>query len=197
MNGFVTAIEILLAGAIGYLLGSVPTGVIVGRALRGVDVRQHGSGHTGGLNVFRVAGIWGGVLTAVVDVLLGIAAVAAARMVTDNPWTTAAAGALAVVGHNWSIFIRFHGGIGLSTLAGTLMTLAPFRALAAAGILALLWVALARLLRVHRARATIFIMLAIGPVLHVLGVPLPDVLMGVAGAAAVIIKTIPDWNRRY
>jgi glycerol-3-phosphate acyltransferase PlsY len=79
-------IELLLAGLWGYLLGAVPTGVMVSKAMRGVDVRQQGSGHTGGLNVSRVAGFWGGALTAVVDALLGAAAVAGATLAAENPW---------------------------------------------------------------------------------------------------------------
>jgi len=100
-------LDLILTGAMGYLLGAIPTGVLVCRAMRGVDVRQVGSGHTGGLNASRAAGIWGGVLTGVVDLLLGAAAVAGtALLVGSNPWAATIAGAMAVVGHNWSVFIR-------------------------------------------------------------------------------------------
>ena len=200
MNGtvmMIEAVEVLLAGVMGYLLGAVPTGLLVGRALRGVDVRQHGSGHTGGLNVSRAAGTWAGVLTAAIDVLLAIAAILGARLISDNPWAITAAGAMAVVGHNWSIFIRFHGGIGLSSLGGAMVTLVPLPTLGAGGILALVWVALTRLLRIHRARATIMMMIALGPVLWALGVPLHGILMGAGGAAVIIIKSMPDWHRQY
>jgi glycerol-3-phosphate acyltransferase PlsY len=190
-------VEIILAGIIGYLLGAFPTGLVVGRAMRGVDVRQHGSGHTGGLNVSRAAGTSAGALTAAVDVLLAVAAVLGARLLSDSPWAMTAAGVMAAVGHNWSIFMRFHGGIGLSSLGGALVTLAPFPTLGAAAILALLWIALARVLRLHRARTTIALMIALGPVLWALGVPLHGILMGVGGAIAVIIKTVPDWHRQY
>ena len=190
-------IELLLGGLLGYLLGSVPTGVLVGRMLRGSDVRQHGSGHTGGMNVSRVAGVWGGVLTAVGDILLGVVAVAGAVLVTKNPWATTAAGAMAVVGHNWSVFIRFAGGIGLSTLTGALLCLSPLRALEAAVGLGVLWFVLTGLLHVHRARATVLVMAAVGPTLWVLGFPLHGILLGGLGGAAVIVKTLPDWNRQY
>ena len=190
-------IEIFSAGLWGYLLGAVPTGVLVCRALRSTDVQQQGSGHTGGLNVSRSAGIWAGVLTAVVDVLLGMAAVAGATLMTDNPWAATVAGVMAVVGHNWSVFIRFGGGIGLSTLAGTLLWLSPVLTLTALVALALVWVTLTRLLRVHRARATILTMIAVGPLLWALGLPLHGILLGVLDGAVVIIKTIPDWNRQY
>ncbi len=190
-------IEFFSAGVLGYLLGAVPTGVLVCRALRGADVRQQGSGHTGGLNVSRSAGMWAGALTAVVDVLLGMAAVAGATLMTDNPWAATVAGVMAVVGHNWSVFIRFGGGIGLSTLAGTLLWLSPVLTLTALVALALVWVTLARLLHVHRARATILTMIVVGPLLWALGLPLHGILLGVLDGAVVIIKTLPDWNRKY
>nr|HID12897.1 glycerol-3-phosphate acyltransferase [Anaerolineae bacterium] len=190
-------IEPFLAGVLGYLLGAVPTGVLVCRALRGADVRQHGSGHTGGLNVSRVAGIWAGALTAVVDTLLGVAAVAGATLMTDNPWAATAAGVMAVVGHNWSVFIRFGGGIGLSTLAGALLCLSPVLTLGALVALVLVWLTLVMLLRVHRARATILTMVVVGPLLWALGLPLHGILLGVLGGVVVILKTLPDWHRQY
>jgi glycerol-3-phosphate acyltransferase PlsY len=76
---------LLLAGLWGYLVGAVPTGVLVCRALRSVDVRQRGSGHTGGLNVSRVVGLRAGALTAITDTLLGVGATAGPMLLTDNP----------------------------------------------------------------------------------------------------------------
>ena len=190
-------IELFLAGVWGYLLGAMPTGVLVSRALRGTDVRQHGSGHTGGLNVSRVAGVWAGVLTAVVDALLGVAAVAGATLLADDPWAATVAGVMAVVGHDWSVFIGFAGGIGLSKLGGALLYLAPLRTLEAAVALVLLWLILTQLLHFHHARSTILAMAVVGPLLWALGVPLQGVLLGVLGGAVVIVKTIPDWNREY
>jgi glycerol-3-phosphate acyltransferase PlsY len=190
-------IEVVLAGALGYVLGAVPTGVLVSRLFKGVDVRQGGSGHTGGLNVWRVAGIWAAVLTGAVDVLLGVGAVAGAAHLMDDPWAATAAGVMAVVGHNWSLFIRFGGGIGLSTLAGGLVYLSPLITLEASLALLLSWLVLVALLRVHRARSTIGAMVAVGPLLWALGASLPIILLGAVGGLVVIVKTLPDWNREY
>jgi glycerol-3-phosphate acyltransferase PlsY len=190
-------IELFLAGVWGYILGAVPTGVLVSRALQGVDVRAQGSGHTGGLNVSRVAGFWGGALTGVVDALLGVAAVAGATLITGSPWVATAAGVMAVVGHDWSVFIRFGGGIGLSTLTGALLCLDPLRTLGALVGVALFWLILIKLLHLHRARSTILAVVAVGPLLWALGMPLPGVLLGALGGVVVIIKTLPDWNRKY
>jgi glycerol-3-phosphate acyltransferase PlsY len=190
-------IELFLAGVWGYLLGAVPTGVLVSRALRGIDVRQQGSGHTGGLNVSRVAGFWAGALTAVIDAFLGVGAVAGAPLLAENPWAATVAGVAAVVGHNWSVFIRFGGGIGLSSLGGALLVLTPLRTLGAAAALVLFWLILVRLLRVHRARSTILAMVLVGPLLGAMGTSLQAVLLGVLGGVVVIAKTIPDWSRQY
>jgi glycerol-3-phosphate acyltransferase PlsY len=190
-------IELLLAAVWGYLLGAVPTGVLVCKAVGAPDVRRSGSGHTGGLNVSRTAGLWAGVLTGVVDALLGVGAVAGAALLTDDPWAATAAGVMAVVGHNWSVLIRFGGGIGLSTLFGALLLRSPLSAVLALAILAILWVALIKLLHVHRARATILALLPAGPLLWVLAEPWSVVLLGVLGGLAVILKTLPDWGRQY
>ena len=191
------AIQLLLAGVWGYLVGAVPTGVLVCQALQDTDVRQHGSGHTGGLNVSRAAGIWAGALTAIIDALLGAAAVAGATLMTENPWAATAAGAMAVTGHDWSIFIHFDGGIGLAKLSGAMLCLSPLSSLEALAILVPAWLILMGPLRVHRARSTILVMTVIGPLLWALGLPPPGILLGVLGGAVVIIKTIPDWNRQY
>jgi glycerol-3-phosphate acyltransferase PlsY len=190
-------IQLLLAGVWGYLLGAVPTGVLVCRALRGTDVRQHGSGHTGGLNVSRAAGIWAGALTAIVDTLLGAAAVAGATLMTENPWAATAAGVMAVAGHDWSVFIRFGGGIGLAKLAGAMLCPSPLPTLEALAILVPAWLILMGPLHVHRARSTILVIAVVGPLLWALGVPPHGILLGVLGGAVAIIKTIPDWNREY
>jgi glycerol-3-phosphate acyltransferase PlsY len=190
-------IDTLIAAVWGYLLGAIPTGVLVSRALRGTDVRQHGSSHTGGLNVSRVTGLGGGAITAVVDMLLGLGAVAGATLISENPWAATVAGVMAVVGHDWSVFIRFGGGIGLSTLVGGLLYLSPVPTLAALAGLLLAWLALVRLLRVHRARATILVMLLVGPLLWAAGFSPPGILLGVLGGAVVIVKTLPDWHRQY
>jgi glycerol-3-phosphate acyltransferase PlsY len=187
----------VLAAVVGYLLGAVPTGVLICRLAQAPDVRQSGSGHTGGLNVTRSAGLWAGALTAIGDALLGAAAVTFASLITANPWAAAAAGVLAVIGHNWSAFIRFGGGIGLATLTGVMLGFSPLPAIEAVGILLPFWLVLIKLLRVHRARATILVMSIIGPLLWAFGLPWTGILGGALGGVVVILKTLPDWNRRY
>ena len=115
----------LLAALIGYLCGSIPFGYIYVRLFKGEDLTTLGSGRTGGTNSFRAAGLGVGVLTSFSDVLKGAAAVWLTRWLLGDalspallPWGVAVAGVLAVVGHNWSIFLRFGGGAGTGPNVG-------------------------------------------------------------------------------
>lgn len=189
--------DFLIAGVLGYILGAVPTGVILCRMLGAPDVRFSGSGHTGALNVLRSAGLWASVLTALVDALLGLGAATGAALLTGNSWAVVVAGVLAVVGHNWSVFIGFGGGIGLTTLFGALLPFAPLTVLGAAIAAALLWAFLLKVLHVHSARARIAVLALVGPLLWALNLPWPAVVLGILGGAVAIVKTLPDWNREY
>jgi glycerol-3-phosphate acyltransferase PlsY len=104
---------------------------------------------------------------------------------------------MAVVGHNWSVFIRFGGGIGLTKLAGAQVCSSPLPGLAAVAILGLLLLGLIKVLGGHRARATMLAAAAVGPVLWALGVTWPGILLGALGGVVVIIKSSQDWNRKF
>jgi glycerol-3-phosphate acyltransferase PlsY len=110
--------RLLIAAALGYLIGSFPSGVLVTRLLGKPDPRFVGSGHTGGLNVYRLAGIAGIALTGLGDVGKGLLAAWLALRLTGTPWALPAAGMGAVAGHCWSAYIGFAGGMGLGTLGG-------------------------------------------------------------------------------
>ncbi|HIE39672.1 MAG TPA: glycerol-3-phosphate acyltransferase [Anaerolineales bacterium] len=119
----------VVALVVGYLLGSVPVGVLVVRWLRGIDVRQVGSGRTGGTNVLRAAGWGAAVLTGVVDGLKAAVSVLVARWLGGPPLLLALAGVAAVVGHNYSIFLRFRGGAGTMASIGGAAALWPLSGL--------------------------------------------------------------------
>lgn len=135
-----------LAGAalLGYLLGAIPFGVIVGRLVGGPDLREHGSQRTGATNALRTLGAPAAALVFLLDVAKGVAAVLIARWIfSTDPlvdWAAALAGFTAIVGHNWSIFIRFTGGRGVATSAGALGAMTPWTILVLAPIaLGLAW----------------------------------------------------------
>lgn len=122
---------------LGYVVGAVPTGLLVVRALTGTDVRRSGSGNIGTVNVLRVAGPAAGALVLAADVAKGALVVLAARAAGQPVPVQAAAGVAAVVGHDWSIFLRLGGGKGVATSVGVLLALSPVAAAVAAGV----WVA--------------------------------------------------------
>jgi acyl phosphate:glycerol-3-phosphate acyltransferase len=135
-------VPIVVAAIIGYLLGSIPTGLLVGRWTRGVDLREHGSQRTGATNALRTLGTGAAAIVFALDVAKGIAAVVAARLLfVDDPlgeWAAAIAGLAAIVGHNWSIFMRFAGGRGVATFSGALAAMSPWTILVLAPVVALI-----------------------------------------------------------
>ncbi|MEA3479940.1 MAG: glycerol-3-phosphate 1-O-acyltransferase PlsY, partial [Bacteroidota bacterium] len=124
-----------------YLLGSIPTSVWMGRALKGIDLREHGSGNAGATNAFRVLGKPIGTVVLILDMLKGFLAVNLALLQNEiGPGSEAwmllkiGLGLLAVVGHIFPVFAGFRGGKGVATIAGIALALHPFAALAAMGI---------------------------------------------------------------
>jgi len=115
----------LLVLIAGYLCGSFPTGYLVARLWRGVDVRKIGSGRTGGTNVLRSAGVGPAAVTVVGDIAKGYLAVMLAQVILGTPLASALGGVAAIFGHNHSIFLQGLGGAGSMTNVGVLMALSP------------------------------------------------------------------------
>lgn len=136
-------IVVLVGAVIGYLVGAIPFGLVIGRMTRGIDIRQYGSHRTGATNALRTLGPRPAALVFILDVAKGVAAVLIARFLlpTDSPaiheWAAAAAGLAAIIGHIWSIFIRFTGGRGVATSTGALGAMTPWALLAMAPIVVL------------------------------------------------------------
>lgn len=168
----------------GYVLGSVPTGLLVGRAF-GVDVRKVGSGNIGMANVLRAAGKGPAVLTMVGDMLKGLFPVLVARALTDNAWVLALVALAAVVGHCWPVFLRFRGGKGVATGAGTSIGLAPLVGL---GLFAFWWVVV--LISRYTSLGAIAVMVVSPFAFWLSGQPLPYVLYTIVGGALVL------WRHR-
>lgn len=102
-----------VAIACGYLLGSVPSGILIGNAFYGRDPRDGGSGKSGATNVLRTLGRTAAVAVVALDTMKSVVAVAIARSVApDEPWSHVLAALAAMVGHTWPVFARFRGGRG-------------------------------------------------------------------------------------
>lgn len=121
------AVAVGLSVVVGYLLGSIPSGLLIGRWLRGVDIRAYGSGRTGATNAMRSLGIRGFALTFAADAAKAIASVLVARAiagtVVDGTLAGAVAAVAAIVGHNWPLYIGFRGGRGVACSFGSILML--------------------------------------------------------------------------
>lgn len=122
-------IEYAVNVAIGYVVGSVPFGLVVGYLWLGKDIRTSGSGKTGTTNVLRTVGKVPAGLVMVLDIGKGAVPALIGRFVFDDPGVAAAGAGAAVVGHVWPVFAGFRGGRGVATAFGGILGLSPLLAL--------------------------------------------------------------------
>jgi glycerol-3-phosphate acyltransferase PlsY len=111
-----------------YLIGAIPASFIMGKLVRGIDLREHGSGNLGAANTFRVLGPGAAIPVLLFDIGKGFVAVwYLSKLGEGNVWIWIAmlAAVMVVIGHNYSIFLRFSGGKGVGTTAGAFLALAP------------------------------------------------------------------------
>lgn len=124
--------NLIFAASISYLIGSIPTTYIIAKLLRGIDIREHGSGNIGATNLMRVVGKTPGIIALLLDVGKGVLPVVLLapiyyrpQMVISEPLFRVILGLSAVSGHIWTIFLRFKGGKGVATTIGVFIGLAP------------------------------------------------------------------------
>ncbi|NLM25380.1 MAG: glycerol-3-phosphate 1-O-acyltransferase PlsY [Firmicutes bacterium] len=108
-----------------YLLGSIPFGLFIGKLIGKVDVREHGSGNIGVSNVLRTVGLVPAIIVLVLDAGKGALPVLLAKQMFPNETLWLLAGFMAIIGHNWPIFLNFKGGRGVATTFGVLLSLIP------------------------------------------------------------------------
>jgi len=115
-----------LSAVLAYLIGSIPVAYIFGRVLKGIDIREHGSGNMGATNAFRVLGKGPGWVVLVLDIIKGIIPVTilANAFGLGDPLSLVIISVAAVAGHNWTVFLGFKGGKGMATSLGVLLGLA-------------------------------------------------------------------------
>ncbi|MDA0267600.1 MAG: glycerol-3-phosphate 1-O-acyltransferase PlsY [Cyanobacteria bacterium] len=177
-----------------YLLGALPTGYLVAKALKGIDIRDHGSGNTGATNVFRVVGKPAGCLVLGVDLLKGVAAVLLMQTLLPllnadgqgpamTAWWLMLAGIAAIIGHSRSIWLNWTGGKSAATGLGVLLAIAWPVGLTVAGVF-LGVLALFRIVSLGSIMAAI----AAVAMMVMLQQPLPYVLMAIAGSLYVILR---------
>lgn len=120
-------LHIALVAVASYLIGAIPASFIMGKLVRGIDLRQHGSGNLGAANTFRVLGTRAAIPVLLFDIGKGFLAVwYVSRMGDATVWHALLAAVAVVVGHNYSVFVGFSGGKGVGTTAGAFLALAPY-----------------------------------------------------------------------
>lgn len=181
-----------------YLLGSIPTGFLVGRLAKGIDIRQHGSGNVGATNVVRVVGKLPGLLVLAVDVAKGWLPVVFLAPIAihhgGHPISPGAVklliGLAAVAGHIWNPFLQFQGGRGVATSLGFLLALDLRVALGALGV----WCVMALVTR-YVSVASISAALAAPFLMVFLGLSTFWVLGGIGVSLAIIARHRPNILR--
>ncbi len=161
--------SILTAGLIltGYLIGAIPFGYLAGK-LRGIDIRDHGSGNIGATNVLRTLGKPVGISVLILDVLKGLLPVLLAKYFSEDSLVHIATAFATIMGHNYTFWLRFKGGKGIATSAGTLLPLI----ILPLGIAAIIWFSLffsTRYVSVASIGAALAIPLATGAVQGIQG----------------------------
>jgi len=179
-------------GTLGYLCGSLPFAVWITRLVKGVDVREAGSGHATTTNTIRQAGFLPGAAVFVLDVTKGFLPTWLALHYAPAAWIVALTAALAVVGHCWPVFAGFRGGMGLAPANGGMTAAFPFAILIGYALLGLLTLVLR-----HSARASVEAGLLFAPLFWVIG--LRGTVLWIAAAVGIVValRFTIDWKRKY
>ncbi|MGE5542240.1 MAG: glycerol-3-phosphate 1-O-acyltransferase PlsY [Bacillota bacterium] len=171
---------IVLSGIAGYLAGSIPFGVIVGKRWGNVDVRRYGSGNIGATNVLRVLGPVPAIVVLACDLVKGMAA-ALIGLRLAGPWGGATAAMMAIIGHSFPVWLGFKGGKSVATAGGGLLALAPYVCLVEVGLVVLI-IAVTRYVSLASISAA-----ATAPFVSIAFSQPPPVTAFVAFAAVVVI----------
>ena len=185
----------LLFPLLGYVLGSLPFAIWITRLVKGVDVRDAGSGHATTTNTIRQAGFGWGALVLLLDIAKGFLPVWLALQVGRDgipPYVVPVTAALAVAGHCWPLFAQFRGGMGLATAGGALLALSPLAFVLCLGLLILLTLTVR-----HSARASVFTGVLIAPMLWLFNQRGPVFWAAIGVGLVIAFRFLIDWNRQY
>jgi glycerol-3-phosphate acyltransferase PlsY len=178
---------------IAYLFGSIPVGYLVAR-LYGIDVTASGSGRTGGTNVLRAAGPTAAGLTVMGDMLKGLIPVYLLASASFSPIVTALAATATVVGHNYSIFLGFRGGVGAGTAIGALAGLS-FPAALISGICGLIGLAISRYASILSSTIAVFALITLTSSAVLGYTPYEYLIFGVLNLAVIFYALRPNFAR--
>ena len=184
-------ITIALLILFSYLVGSIPTGYLIAKHVMHIDIREHGSGNPGAANVYRIVGKWAGVSTFLIDAIKGFVPVCLARVFCPDIYVIAiVCGVVAILGHMWTIYLKFRGGKGVATSAGVFFALAPIPT-TCAFIAFVILVAIWGRISIGSIAACVVLPL----VSWCMNYPLAEKIMVTAVGLLVIYKHIPNIKR--
>lgn len=185
-------VDFVILFVFSYLVGSIPFGLALGKAFCHVDLREHGSGNIGASNAWRVLGWKVGLPVFALDLAKGLVPVLAGRYwLGGQPWAVVGAGIFAILGHNFSPFLKFKGGKGVATSLGVALGLS-WQAAAAGFIAWLVVLLLTGFISVASLIGTPIGALLIG---RLNGESLPYALFAVIATVFVVVKHIPNMRR--
>jgi glycerol-3-phosphate acyltransferase PlsY len=187
------SISYFLFPILGYLFGSLTFSIWITRFVKGVDVRDSGSGHATTTNTIRQAGFGWGALVLILDIAKGFIPTYLAVSQDGIPtYIVVLTATLVVVGHCWTMFAQFRGGMGLATTGGAFLAINPLAFLVSLGLLVLLVLVIR-----HSARASVFTGILVAPVLWLFNIR--DIAFWAALGAGIVIaiRFLIDWNRQY
>ncbi|MFC2002080.1 glycerol-3-phosphate 1-O-acyltransferase PlsY [Chloroflexota bacterium] len=192
---------------IGYLIGSIPFGLLIGRRSAKIDIRKIGSGKTGTTNVLRVAGKKAAALVLILDLSKGALAVIFAGLifggdymvVGNQSWWLVTGGQVlaalaAIAGHNWPIFVKFKGGRGVATFFGGLIALCPPAALFG-GVVLILGAGLTRYMSLGSIAGAVGSYAILVPLTIMYGFPIEYLAYALIGAIFIIVRHRDNISR--
>lgn len=184
--------SVLLFPIFGYLSGSLPFSVWITKRVKGVDVRDGGSGHAGATNTIRQAGFGWGALVFVLDLLKGFIPIYLVLQSGLPNYALIITAVCAVIGHCFPVFAQFRGGMGLATAGGCLLAVNPLALLVSVGLLIL-----SLLVIRHAARASVLTGILAAPAAWLLGIRDLSVWMALGVGCVIALRFLINWNRQY
>ncbi len=184
---------------IGYFLGSIPFGVLIGKRFAKVDVREYGSGKIGTTNVLRVAGKKAAALVVILDISKGALAVLFGGLIVGRNylvWGNFGLGLMsaqvmaalaAMAGHNWSVFLKFKGGRGVATFFGGLIALCPVAALFSGEVI-IIGAGLSKFVSLGSIAGAVGAYSILVPLTILNGFPIEYLVYALIGGMAIIVK---------
>lgn len=180
---------------VSYFIGSLPTGYLVARIFRGVDIRTVGSGSIGATNVRRLMGQGWAVFVTLVDMLKGaLALLLTVESASSDPWLLSLSALAAVLGHNYPVWLKFRGGKGVATTYGTMFFIWPYNSFAIVLMSGALWYAVMTSTR-YVSLASMVSLLALPAFFWMLDAPLPFILLALLLALLAMFRHRSNVSR--